>query len=253
MIISRNGIEFDVTQTRDGSQVRITKQDKNATAVIKHFKNIVDEETGFSIRSNKFPSFKTKGLRLYVRGAEKTKDDNVVTIPHKAISFNSLTGALNRIAAQLVKPDYVKIEDANAFVKQNRVHPTLDGGVFHGGNTTLVRMAFINREMATKLRLTHHDKYPENCIEWEAIRPIITKNTHYNEHIGQGIDVLNRSIGVEKYTKYIVNPQNVDIDGARWTVNYLKKAFEEANKKGKYHLVALWRMITAFRGPDFDD
>lgn len=251
MLIKDNGIEIDVQNGYNASIVQIVKQTPEATRIVRHYKNIIDNETGLSICTNKFPFFSKQRKRLYLRGIDKAKDNHQVQIPTKIISFDNLVRGLKNVLAEVVVEGQVDIRNANDFVQANREHVTLDGKKVVGANTTLVRMAFINNEMAMKLRLTSRKDYPQEIIDWQPLPPIHTPNRHYNEHIGQIVDVLNKSKNNREFGDHVVNEENVTIPAAKWAVNKLRELFAEANQKDKYHLIALWRTITGFRGPDF--
>lgn len=256
MRINKNGIELDITNADGGSVIRIVRQSPAVTRILSEYKNITDPDTGFSIRSNSHPSFNKSRLRLYLRGSDRDKNDQEVFIASNIISHNRLVQTLDRLLGMAVERETVSAREANSFIEQNKSgHIGVNGKPINKrmANTTLVRMAFINREMAKILQLTDCNKYPDKCIEWEALAPVHTKNAHYNEHLGQIVDVLNKSVGNSKFITDVVNPHNVTADAAKWMVKHLRSSFEEAHKMGRYHLIAMWRTYTGLRGPDFTD
>lgn len=122
----------------------------------------------------------------------------------------------------------------------------------HKGGTLFVRNAFITKEMAIDLELPYYDLYNIKAI-WSASEPISTGNVHYDEHIGQVVDVLNKSISVKDYSEDIVNHHRVGTKSAKLVTKLVRESFIEAHNKGFNYLCAMWSIVTGLRGPDFTD
>jgi hypothetical protein len=239
MIIEANGIKLETSNNNDGTvAVKILEQSKQATDAIKIRGFIKDEQTGYTLRSNNYPAFKRQNNKIFLRGADHSQNDRVITIPlNPGENLTTINGALQRMVAQATMPAVVDPQHKNEEMKP------IPGG------TTHVRFAFITRSMAEKLKLTAQHHYPEK-VRWDVgTKPILTVNGHYNEHISQGVDVLNKAYGAKTKDTGVVNPHRVTSTQAKKAVEAMQKLFKDA-EDGDY-LVALWRGVTSLRGAGF--
>lgn len=238
MIIEGNGISIDAEVEGRTLCYRVTRQTKEATGIINAIAPVLDEESPFTLKSNKHPSFNKKLNRFFVRGYNKEEDEKVVSINFKSTALaTQALAALERLVKNIVLPDGVSPCHSDS------MKPV-------PGGTTHIRFAFLNRSMAEKIQLTGKKYYPDEVVWDVGTKPIKTINRHYNEHIAQGVDVLNKAFGNAK-TKGVINPHNVTHDQALSAVNALREMFNHAHEND--YLIAFWRMVTALRGPDFVD
>jgi hypothetical protein len=234
MIIRNNGIEIAASVTGNNLKYTVISQTPEATDALKKLGNVADEETGLRLRSNNYPNFNHKERMFYVRGLDNTKDNKeTVAKFNSSAEAREAMHALDRLVDKVTKPE--------------RMMPA-------EGGTTHVRMALISKSQAQKLKLSAKNHYPDKH-EWSQSKAIKTVNTHYNEHIGQVVDVLNKSLGKVKaeMAEGVVNPHKVCSDDARYAVEQFRKLFSDAEKAGDGKLVAIWRLVSGVRGPDFVD
>lgn len=263
MIIEGQGIRLWAEVRGSCLRFRVEEQSDDATDALKLLRLVNDDETGFSLKSNKRPSYSHNTKRFFVRGTEREYHDKTVVCNFKsAEEANLALQALQRMVAKVVKPQIV--EDSN-------VHGRKMGKPVAGG-TTHVRWGIIPRSIAVKLDLTAKEYYPDEPnwpepahvgegskakIAKFPIKPICTRNGHYNEHIGQAVDVLNKhhmhanGIRHADTDASIVNPHKVSPLQGYQAVELLRRAFKEAEAGG--FEVAFWRIVTGIRGPDFED
>lgn len=236
MLLKDNGIEVQVGVKGNDFIYKVISQTAEATRLLRqNDKAIRDEKTGLGLYSNKFPSWGPKGKCFFVRGSSKSKDSHEVKAsfgsPEEAReAMNAFIGLMTQI-----KPSEYMV-------------PVL-------GGTTHVRQALITNEQAKILQLTGHKHYPKER-NWKATKSIVTENIHYNEHIGQVTDVLNKSLsgrlpaGIKDG---VVNHHKVTGPAALFAVQEFKSLFDRAEHAGKNHLVALWRLVSGMRAPDIDN
>ncbi len=236
MVIEANGIRLDVSQEGRTLRYTVLEQSKEATKTLKFLGHVRDDETGFTLRSNARPSYKKDTRRFFIRGSEEDKNDKTVkaTFPTAQEARNAVA-ALKRLLEKVVKPDIVDPQ-------HNDQAAPLAGG------TTHVRFAFINREMAEKLVLTGKKHYPDEVIDWEPTEPVVTKSRHYNEHIAQVVDVLNKSLEEPVQVEGVINPHKVTPEQAKKTVEFMRSCFQYALEEDI--MVPFWRVVTGLRGPD---
>jgi hypothetical protein len=189
------------------------------------------------MRTNRHPSFKRSTGVFFLRGADKSLNEKEVTVNFKSTAeAENAVNALRRLVSNTKMPEGVDPE--------HKDKEPLPGG------TTDVRMAFLTKAQAKALHLTGKDWYKDER-RWKPTKPIITENPHYNEHIAQVVDVLNKAVSPNFKTKGVINSHKVTHEQASWTYQALCNLFDEAEKNGC--LVALWRAVTGLRGPDFVD
>lgn len=225
MIIENNGIKLNVNRKGRLLTFQILEQSQEATDRIQSVAEIKDEDSGITVRSNRFPSFNQANKRFYLRGLEQKKNDKIVEA-----SFNSEDEAQEALEGLKRIVDYITPDNFPI----NKQHH----GKVQSGGTSHCRFFFINRPMAKILCLTGHNHYPIDRINWKGkVKPVITKNKNYNYHIANLVDILNKST-VEN---------NV---AAIFAVNKVKSFFDESFKRGPSELVACWRTITGLRDCD---
>lgn len=246
MIVEQNGIKLNIEITQDGDlEYQVLDQTAEFTEILRNMGIVLDEETGLSLRSNKHPSFSLKEKRFYVRGtgSQKYPGDRVVRA-----KFGSTAEARSAREALLFLISQVKPENMNQAID---VVP---------GGTSDCRMAIITRSQATTLSLTGHKLWPLKR-RWEIKGPaaltdkgIVANPQHWNEHIGQLVDVLNKAHGYKTPDdEDIVNPHKVDTKSAKAAYRIIQEAFDQAEKDGPKTLVALWRIVSGLRAPDITE
>lgn len=118
------------------------------------------------------------------------------------------------------------------------------------GGTLKVRNAFLTLEMAEYLKVKMSNQYSQR-VSWTIAAPIVTNNKHYDEHIGQVVDVLNKAHKVKEYSDGVVNHHRVGTKSASFVVKLIRQAINDAYTNG--YLLELWKIMTGLRGPDFVD
>ncbi len=237
MLIQGKGISVDAHV--DGSRLVyiVTEQTKEATKALELLGLVRDKETGYTLRTNNRPSYNSKKKRFFVRGREKDYDNETVTAK---LSYEEAPRALEALKRLIAK---VKMPVATA---------TGGGIVYAKGGTSGVRFALIDRDIAMSLDLTGKNHYPFEPFWIPGTAPVITENRHYNEHIGQVVDVLNKAHEASTPDDDIlINPHKVTPAQARQAIAAVREGFRAA-KRGGYE-VAYWRTITGIRGPDHVD
>lgn len=237
MLIKQNGVAIESNINGKVLAFQVIEQSKEFKDILKHFGNIQDPESKFSIRSNKYPAFSKKLNRFFVRGNIKEGEDKIVEIAFSSIKeAQEAQDALKRMVELVKWPE--DIEEHNHNIGQP-----------HPGGTTYLRFALITSSQARHLNLSAKEFYPE-ARQWENCEPIVTENKHYNEHIGQAVDVMNKAHGAQTDAQ-IINQHRVTNEQATMALDAIKKGFDKAEKEG--YLIAYWRLITGIRGPDFVD
>lgn len=238
MLIEENGIKLEVNTDRNILKFKVLEQDAQASAIIKTFGPIKDDETGFVLRSNKYPACLKKRGKFFLRGSDKDQDNKEVVIEFESSrKATEAKEALCRLVSKVVEPeDLFEGEDHD-----QEIVP---------GSTTDVRTALITRSQAMHLDLDGKKIYPKER-RWVKTKAVVTNNRHYNEHISQVVDVLNKALGGKEVIGNVLNPHKVSSKQARQAVEAIRNMFDEAEKNG--YLVALWRVVTGVRGPDFSD
>jgi hypothetical protein len=242
MIIGANGIRIEANVQGNVLTYRVVEQTKRATDTLNYLGEIVDEDTGLRLRSNKRPSFNKTTGKFFIRGIEKTRDNDPVEVAFKsAAKAKEAVEALERLVGGVQLPPGIVPANHN------------DIAAPEPGGTTAVRFALITKDQANKLCLTGKKFYPEERY-WKPARPIRTINKHYNEHIGQVVDVLNKASKKNDTSlseNQVVNPHRATTKGSRQAVEAVRDLFDRAEQNG--YLVELWRVVTGIRGPDFED
>ena len=236
MLIKDNGIEVQVGVKGNDFVFKVASQTEEATRLLRQSdKAIRDEATGLGLYSNKFPTWGPKQKCFFVRGSSKGKNNNEVKVPCAS-------------PAKAREAMYTFISLVSQIKPSERMVPTL-------GGTTHVRQAIITDKQAKILQLTANKHYPTERA-WKATKGIVTENNHYNEHISQVTDVLNKSLpgrlpsGIKDG---VVNHHKVTAPSAQYAVDAVKNLFDRAEREGKTHLVAVWRLVSGMRAPDIDN
>jgi hypothetical protein len=242
MILDKNGIKVDVSTDGHVLYFRVLEQSEEATEALTLLGQVHDD--GFTLRSNKFPAFNRKTKKFFVRGRGHKKDDRKVTVEFKsAKEATDAMEALDRLLDKVRKPQ-INLDDPRDIV--------VGRAIVRQGGTSHVRMAFINKEKAKRLELTGHDNYPNEVVEWKPCEPVVTNNRHYNEHIAQVVDVLNKSVQDDNdVLGHVINPHRVTQAQAKKAIKAVRKLFDDAERDD--YLVAIWRVVTGIRGPDAVD
>ena len=212
---------------------KVTNQSNDFTAALKRAKVI--EDGPYSLKYNRRPAFCTEKERFYLRGSDPEQDNREVRIEFETseeaiAALVSLQKMIAKVSPESYTPD-------------------------HPGSTTAARMALIKRSQAQTLGLTAKDHYPDER-SWTPAQPhVLDCNFHFTEHIGQLIDVLNKSVEPQgtQTAADIVNPHKVDKEAAEWAVDAIRNLFDLAEEQGGKHLVALWRIVSGTRAPDVDE
>lgn len=234
MIIKYDGISIEANTNDNLLLLRVLEQSPEFTSKLKSVDSVTDESTGISIKSNNRPAWKKSTKTIYLRGADASRNDDVITI-----EFQNPNDCRNAILSvdSLIK--------AAAEIKS-------EYEVEANGGTADCRRAIITESQAKVLTLTDHDKWSSKR-RWAFTNPVHTINKHYNEHIGQLVDVLNKAFGFVEDNDSVVNHHKVTQEEAKWAYDYACKFFDEAEAAGPGFLVATWRLISGMRGPDFQD
>jgi hypothetical protein len=217
------------------------EQSKDATKIMVIHRQVIDHESEFTMRTNRHPNFKKSSKVFFLRGSEKDKNDKeVITDFRTPAKAQEALAALKRLIENVKMPEGVDPEH------------TADKEPMRGG-TSDVRMAFITKAQAMKLHLTANKYFKEERRWRNDTKPITTVNYHYNEHIGQVVDVLNKAFGADRNTKGVVHANKINNAECKWAYEAICNMFDEAEKRGDGHLIALWRALTGLRGPDHVD
>ncbi len=241
MIINRNGIELDVRVSGSQLSYKVVNQSEEATRILRLMGHIKDKDTGLSLRTNKKPSYNKTLKRMFLRGTDAEKNNVRVKIDFD--SAREAEAAVDGLARLL---DRVREEEAiPSSETRNNGKPRL-------GCTSHFRFCFINRAMATILKLTGHEHYPERVWKWQECMTPFVRNKHWIEHARQGCSVMNKTLTPPSSFEddKVIYPERVSPEAARWALGKLRECFKEANDLGESHLVAWWRLVTFIRGID---
>lgn len=243
MQISKNGITLDVNREGKNLTYQVLKQNKSVAETLRLLVEVVDKETGYSLRSSRRPFFHKGNKRFYIRGTETQYDNLKVETEFKSEKeAEKALAALERLLDKIKLPKCYEVPDDQIVI---------GNGMMVKGGSSMFRMMFLTRSMAEKLQLTCHQFYQDKVIEWVHCKPpTIPKNPHATEHISQAIDCCNKFISKNTDKGYVVNPHNVTKEQAIKAINSLRKDFEDA-ENGDY-LVAYWRILTNLRAPDVE-
>ena len=244
MILEKNGIKVRADVVGNVLSFQVLEQSDEASQALKLLGLIHDKESDFTLKSNKYPSFNGNINRFFVRGSDRKNHNKEVQAEFgSSAKAEKALAALGRMLDQVITPD-IKEPGGN----QVRI----GAAIVEAGGTSHVRFAFINSEMAKHLQLTGHDHYPDKVIDWSPVKPVFTNNRHYNEHIGQVVDVLNKSVRAdEAVPAHVINPHRATPQGSKKAVKAMRELFEKAQEGG--YLIEMWRVVTGLRGPDFED
>lgn len=222
MIIENNGIKIDVQLNGQRLTYQVLEQSEEATQRIQSVSEVKDDDTGITVRSNRFPSFNQENKRFYLRGLEAKKNTKIVEAQFKnaAEAAEAIEG-LKRIV------DFITPE--NFPLQKKQAH-----GKVQSGGTSHCRFYFINRAMAKILCLTGHNHYPIEQIDWKQSKSVITKNKNFNTRLAGIVNVLNSQ------TK----------NSSKWAVAKVKSFFNDSFNAGPAELVATWRTVTGFADCD---
>jgi hypothetical protein len=236
MIIEQNGVRVGLEIDGSNLKFKVLAQDAETTKILRSLGNVVDEETGFSMRTNKFPSFNHQKKRFYLRGIVADKNDREVT-------------------AKLDSPAQARAAAVAIRVLLSKIRPPL-GVPQEAGSTAACRIALIPREMATMLRLTHHKNWPGET-GWTPARAFQIGNPHFDEHLAQIVDVLNKAHGADIRMDHLheqvannVHLEKVSAEDAAWACGKIRELNNEACERGVGAATALWRIYTGLRAPD---
>ncbi len=238
MLIQGKGISIDANVNGGVLTFSVIEQKKEASEALSLLGLVNDKDTGYSLRMNERPAYNKSKKRFFVRGKDKESNDKLVTINLKSSAeANRALQALQRMVA--------KVEVPKATATGNRV-------IYAKGGTTGVRFAIIKRSQAMFLDLTGKKFYPEERFWIPNTKPVVTENRHYNEHIGQVVDVLNKAHEpATPNDDNIINAHKATPTRSRQALDAVRRGFDEAEAGG--YLVEYWRTITGIRGPDFVD
>jgi hypothetical protein len=245
--ISKNGITLDAYREGNVIRYRVLDQSKEATTALKFMVHVTDNETGYSLRSNKKPSFNRNQKRFFIRGDDKKEHNKeVVAEFNSSAEAQRAYQALERLLDKVKLPDFEPVQDHEVVLGEARVHK---------GGTNHYRMCILTERMARHLQLTGNKLWPKDGpAEWVPCKPLLERNQHFNEHSVQMCDVMNKSImSAAEYKRQglddgVVNPHKVTRDQAIAAKALIKKMFAEAEREGC--LVAFWRLATALRSTD---
>lgn len=239
MVINANGISINAVVEGKKLLYTVLEQTPQFKQTLEILGGIVtDEESGFSLKSNVRPSYNGRIKRFFVRGTEEKSNDKQVKCKFaSADDANAALQAMIRLANMVVVEEEVLTEKKEV--------------IYDPGGTSALRFNFINKDMATILQMTDHKNYPNAIQPWKPAKPVLTHNRHFNEHIGQGIDVLNKSVQPNAKLPKVVNQHRVTPQQAAAAVNSLKQSFRHAHDNN--YLVAYWRLISSIRGIDAED
>lgn len=230
--VSENGITADLRTEGSSLFYRVREQTPEATRLIKECRPGV-EDLGFKLRSNRRPNYNHDSKVFFVRGSEQGRNDDEVCaqLGSEAEARQAMFAFVDMIA-DLSEPE--------------RRPP-------HPGGTTHLRQAFYPREIARTLHVSYNRHYPDQPIEWQPVEPMHSNNAHWNEHIGQGIDVLNMASTPnlrEQFRRGVIHPESIDHESAVAAKQILTEAIQRAHAVGPKCSIALWRLMTALRAPD---
>ena len=244
--ISNNGITLEVSCEGNVIRYRVTEQSKEATNALKFLVHVSDPQTGFSLRSNKRPSYNRKQKRFFIRGSERDKhNEEVVAELKSAAEAQQAYEALERLLAKVKMPEFAPMEDHEIIIGDARV---VKGGTNH------FRMCILTGAIAKKLQLTGSKYWPEQPGEWTPCKPLLEPNAHWTEHSTQATDVMNKSVmSAAEYRRQglddgVCNPHKVTREQAIAAVDLLRRTFREAERLGCD--VAFWRLATFLRSND---
>src|SRR5687768_12558019 len=120
-----NGLVIEAHQDGRRLTYQVVKQSNEATRALSLF-GLINDDSGFSLRANKYPSYNKKTKRFFVRGTQKAKDNERVEIDFKSIAeAQQALQALTRLAGAVRMPD---VTDPNHKDEIARPQP---GGTTH--------------------------------------------------------------------------------------------------------------------------
>lgn len=243
MIIDKNGIRVNVSSSGGICSFEVLSQTDDATKTLDFIGPITDLGSGYSIKTNNYPAYNRKKKRFFIRGKDKSGDNNIVQVSD--VSQTQLVAILDKLLGLIKMPTITKSEHDSSRPVQYRPKET--------GGTTHIRWAVFGKTAARRIELTGHDFYPDEP-EWPGphatlpVKPVVTVNKHFNEHLAQAVDVLNKSVSPEAKIDLVPNPHKVTHRQAKLAVDSLRKLYKDA-VDGNY-VVALHRLLTGIRGFD---
>jgi hypothetical protein len=238
MLIKGKGISVEADVNGGVLTYRVVEQTKEASNALTLLGIVRDKDTGYSLRTNDFPSYNKNKKRFFVRGKEKSGDGKSVVV-----DFKSTTEAARAFQALQRMVSKVSVPQASADGR---------GVIYAHGGTSGIRFALIKRSQAMILDLTGKRHYPDERFWIPNTPPVVTVNRHYNEHIGQVVDVLNKAHeAATPADEDIINAHKATPARSRLALAAVRRLFDEAERDD--YLVELWRTVTGIRGPDFVD
>lgn len=239
MIIEQNGVRVGLEIDGNNLKFQVLDQAEETTKLLRSLGSVTDEVTGFSMRTNKFPSFNHQENRFYLRGtvAEKNAKEVVAKFDNPARAREAVT-AIGVLLSKIRPPNGVATTP---------------------GSTAACRLALIPRDMAIALRLTDCKNWPaEN--KWTPAHSMQIGNPHFDEHLAQIVDVLNKAHGAEIVMDRLheqvaanVHLEKVEREGASWAVAAVKRLLAEGHARGLSAETSLWRIFSGLRAPDVVD
>lgn len=193
---------------------------------------------------NRRPAYNKGTGTIFLRGSEDGENNRVIEIPCENI-------AKARQTFRYLNDLVLSLGNEGLYDK-----PIV---VVTPGSTSACRHAIISESQAKILELTGKAHFPEER-KWDKIeQPVhVSENedgsAHYNEHIGQFVDVLNKTLTDDQpeYKNGVVNPHKVDSESAVIAVDMVRKLFDEAEGEGDAVLIAVWRIVSGLRAMDSD-
>lgn len=248
MILEKNGIKIDVRIEDNILIFKVLEQTKEATNLLRTYKHVRDNQTGYSLRSNEKPSFNKNERRFFIRGSDKTANDKTVTVKLK--THKEATEALEALNRLLDK--VVPLTDRDLEANEIR----MGNAIVALGGTSMFRFCLLSKSMADTLQLTGHKLWPDKSpLEWVPCKPLLEGHWHWDEHSTQACDVMNKAhMSEEEYKNAgfddkVCNPHKATRLGSKKALKALRDFFQKAEEGG--YLIEAWRLITFVRSTDY--
>jgi|GEM_PF-5260216 len=244
MKYSNSRINVDVKVSGTTLKFKINEQTEDVLSLIKD-KNISVRE--YSLTSNNYPFYKPSTKKFYLRGKVGERNNEEVTAQFATAD-----------EAKAAKEALIEMIEILGDVETNNAIVVQEGAI---GD---VRTSIIKKSQAKILQLTNNKSYPNTRRDWTQKQAaildieeegIVANVPHYNEHLGQLVDVMNKSTAevLPTLENGVVNPHKIDSTAARWAVKAVRDLYDAAEVVGPATLIATWRLISGLRGPDLKD